>query len=283
MGTILKGKPVAEEIAARMQEDIAVLAKKGVTPTLLLIRVGNQADDVAYERSIVRNCEKNGIKALSDPIDAAADTAEVLAHIQRANTDKAIHGIMVFKPLPAGIDDGAVTAAIAPEKDIDCISERNIGRVFDGSAEIYPCTPQAVITLLAHYGIPLEGKNIAVVGRGMVVGKPLAMMLLKENATVTICHSKTQKLPQITKKADIVVAALGKARFLDKKYFSPNSIVIDVGVNFDEKEGKLVGDADFDGINVFVNAITPPTGGVGLVTTMTLLSHVVHCCKKLVQ
>jgi len=182
--------------------------------------------------------------------------------------------------MPAHLDQGRISKAIDPAKDIDCMSPENLEKVFEGNAAGFaPCTPKAVIEILKGYQIPLKGANIVIAGRSMVVGKPLAMLLLNEDATVTICHSKTKDMPAVTRNADIVVAAIGKARFMNSDFFNPDSIVIDVGIN-DTGDGKICGDVDYDQVIDKVKAISPAVGGVGSITTTILLSHVVQACEN---
>jgi methylenetetrahydrofolate dehydrogenase (NADP+)/methenyltetrahydrofolate cyclohydrolase len=190
---------------------------------------------------------------------------------------------MLFRPLPAHLDQDKVSKVIDPVKDIDCMSPENLEKVFEGGADGYaPCTPKAVVEMLKGHQIPLKGANIVIAGRSMVVGKPLAMLLLKEDATVTICHSKTKDMPAVTRNADIVVAAIGMARFMNGDFFSPHSVVIDVGIN-DAGDGKICGDVDFEPVIDKVKAITPAVGGVGAITTTILLSHVVQACEMSLQ
>lgn len=281
MAKLLKGKEVASSIKDKMKKDIEVLVNNGKIPTLGIIRLGDNASDISYERSIIKNCDNMGIKSKVFEKDIEVNTEEVVKLIQELNDDKEISGILVFRPLPKHIDEDIVRDSISPAKDVDCMHPLNLEKIFEGNMDGFaPGTPKAAMEILKHYQIPLEGKNVVVINRSMVVGKPLAMMLLNENATVTICHSRTQKLDEITRNADVVVVALGRAKFFDEKYFNENSVVIDVGVSVDEN-GKLSGDADLGKVEPLVDQITPVPGGVGAVTTSILLSQVVLACKNM--
>ncbi|GMG96105.1 bifunctional 5,10-methylenetetrahydrofolate dehydrogenase/5,10-methenyltetrahydrofolate cyclohydrolase [Tepidimicrobium xylanilyticum] len=281
MAEILKGNVVAKQIKEKMKRDIEELKKHDRIPTLAIVRLGDNPGDISYEKSIIKNCDNVGIKSVVYERDVNIKTEELIELIEELNKDNNISGILVFRPLPKHIDEEIIRNVISPEKDVDCMHPLNLERIFEGDMDGFaPCTPKAAMEILKYYDIPLEGKNVVVVNRSMVVGKPLAMMLLKENATVTICHSRTQNLEQITNRADVVVVALGKAKFFDEKYFNENSIVIDVGVSLDEN-GKLSGDADYGIVSPIVSKITPVPGGVGSVTTSILLSQVVLACKNI--
>jgi len=281
MSVILHAKPVVQAIKENIQQDISMLKGKGVTPVLGIIRVGSRPDDVYYENSIVKNCQSIGIRTQSYALDQNIEMKEFTAILQGINADPMIHGILIFRPLPQQLDENVIKHIIHPDKDIDCLNPLNLADVFEGNTGgLVPCTPAAVMETLKHYEIGLKGANVVVIGRSLVVGKPLSMMLLQENATVTICHSKTQNLPQIAREADILVAAMGKARFINDQYVSRQSIVIDVGIN-DPGNGQICGDVDYDAVQERVAAITPVPGGIGTVTTTILLKHVVMACKNL--
>ena len=281
MGMKLEGKPVVQGLRETLKERIQALGARGVTPTILIFRVGSREDDISYERGILKSCEALGIKSQVMPLLADIPMEELIKNIETANKDPEIHGIMLFRPLPAHLDQGKISKVIDPVKDIDCMSPENLEKVFEGSAAGYaPCTPKAVVEMLKGHQIPLKGANVVIAGRSMVVGKPLAMLLLNEDATVTICHSKTKDMPAVTRKADIVVAAIGKAMFMNSDFFNPDSVVIDVGIN-DAGDGKICGDVDFEQVIDKVKAITPAVGGVGSITTTILLSHAVQACEKI--
>ena len=281
MGVRLAGKPVVESLRENIKSRVASLGEKNIQPTLLLIRVGEREDDLSYERGILKNCDLLGIKINVMELPVEITMEELRKVFEEANQDSNIHGIMIFRPLPNHLDPEEIQNLINPAKDIDCMSPVNLEKVFEGNSDGFaPCTPKAVIELLKHYEIPLQGANVVVAGRSLVVGKPLGMLLLDENATVTICHSRTKDMPSVTAKADIVVAAIGKAKFMNADYFSENSIVVDVGIN-DDGNGSICGDVDYDAVFDKVKAITPAIGGVGLITTTLLLGHVVQACESL--
>lgn len=275
MAEVLKGNVVAKEIKEQMKNKLTELEKIGKYPTLGIIRLGNNPGDISYEKSIIKACDTIGIKSNVYEEETSLDTKGLIELMEKLNNDDNISGILLFRPLPKHIDEEAIKNAINPKKDVDCMHPLNLEKIFEGDLTGFsPCTPKAAMEILLFNNIDLEGKNVVVINRSMVVGKPLAMMLLEENATVTICHSRTKDLEEITNRADIVVTALGKPKFFDKKYFNENSIVIDVGVGIDS-EGKLSGDVDYDNVSDLVKMITPVPGGVGSVTTTILLNQVI--------
>lgn len=280
MGIKMEGKPVAEHLREKIKNRILNLETDQITPTLLLIRVGEREDDISYERGILKNCVLLGIKAYVKCLPSDVNMEDVIKVMEEANKDAMVHGIMLFRPLPSQLNLEVLSSIIDPVKDVDCMSPINLEKVFEGKHTGYaPCTPKAVIELLKFYEIPLKGANVTVAGRSLVVGKPLAMLLLDENATVTICHSRTKEMPMVTSKADIVVAAIGKAKFMTEEYFSEDSIIIDIGINDDN--GRICGDVDFDAVFGKVKAINPAVGGVGTITNTILLDHVVQACERL--
>lgn len=280
MAEILKGSPVAKALKEKIKLEVEKLKEKNVSPTLGIIRMGNRADDISYEKGVIKNCDSVGISARVFQIPADASMEEFIELLRKVNEDTNIHGILIFRPLPKHIDYEIVKTMIDPDKDIDCMHPLNLEKVFEGELDGFvPCTPKAVIEILKYYNIPLVGANVSIINRSMVVGRPLSMMFLGESSTVTICHSKTKDLPKVTAASDIVVAAVGKARMLGKDFFSENNIVIDVGIN-DAGEGKICGDVDYDQVFDTVKAITPVPGGVGSVTSAILLNHVVMAAKK---
>lgn len=281
MAIVLKGNVVATEIKEKMKSDIEELAKIGKVPTLGIVRLGDNPDDISYERSIIKNCDALGIQSKVFERNLDMTTEELVSLMEELNQDNNISGILVFRPLPKHIDEVKIRETISPDKDVDCMHPLNLEKIFEGNMTGFaPCTPKAAMEILLHNKVELEGKNVVVVNRSMVLGKPLVMMLLEKNATVTICHSRTKNLHEVTSKADVVVTALGKAKFFDEKYFNENSICIDVGISLDS-EGKLSGDIDYPVVSEMVSMITPVPGGVGSVTTSILLSHVVEACKRI--
>ena len=277
----LTGKPVVEHLRGNIKARVAKLKDRNIVPTILIIRVGNKEDDVFYERSILKNCSLLGIEGRVKELPKNVSMGELIKIIEDANDDENIHGIMMFRPLPEHLNQKEILEKINPKKDIDGMTPVSLEKIFEGDDSGFsPCTPKAVIEMLKYYDIPLQGANVVVAGRSQVVGKPLAMLLLKENATVTICHSKTKNMSSITLNADVVVAAIGKAKFMNEEYFTESSIVIDVGVN-DDGNGKICGDVDYDNAFGKVKALSPPTGGVGTITTTILLEQAVKACEML--
>lgn len=281
MAEILKGAPVANALTERLKESVNALRARGVTPTLAILRVGERADDLAYERGAMKRCDKIGIAVSSVTLPADVKQGALMAQIARLNSDSAINGVLMFRPLPPQLDEAAACEALLPAKDLDGITSGSAAALYSGAgAGFAPCTAEAVVALLKHYGVEIFGKNVAVVGRSLVIGRPVSMLLLGENATVTMCHSRTRDLAGVTRRADIVVAAMGKAEMLGAEYFTPGQTVIDVGINYSEAKGKLVGDVDFDAVEPIVAAITPVPAGVGSVTTAVLASHVVRAAER---
>lgn len=279
MTELLKGGPVAQAIRENLIEKIAMYREKGVTVRIAILRAGEREDDLAYEKRVLSNCEKLGIavRVLAFPQDVSQKEMEDA--LQSVNEDPEIHGVLLFRPLPASLNENKLARMIRPAKDIDCTNPENLNKIFQGEKDgFYPCTPEAVVEILKFYQIPMEGANISVINRSMVLGKPLAMMLMGENATVTVCHSKTRELQKITETSDIVVTGVGKANYFGKTFFSGKSVVIDVGIN--ASESGLTGDVDFEEVKEKVKAITPVPGGVGTVTSMILLRHAVNAAER---
>ena len=276
----LRGKVVADQIKEGLTKDIEELKAKGINPTIAVVRVGENDSDISYERAIVKASEAIGLMARLVTLKEATTTEELEAELVKLNNDKEVHGILMFRPLPKHIDQDRMQNVIAAEKDVDAMNPINLEKIFEGDPTgLEPATPRAAVEMIKGHGYELEGKDVVVINRSMVVGKPLSMMLLQENATVTICHSRTKDLKAHTKRADIVVTALGRPAMLDKSYFTEDSIVIDVGVGT-TADGKLSGDVNYDDVKDFVAAITPVPRGVGSITTTILLSQVVKACKN---
>ena len=281
MATIFKGAEVNSALNARIAADVEALKARGVEPKLGIIRVGERPDDLSYERTAEKRAEKLGVAVEKIVLPEDVSQAELLGVIKGVNENPLIHGVLLFRPLPKHLDEDAVCNALAPEKDIDGITDLSCAGVFAGKELGFaPCTPSACMEILEHYGVELRGKKAVVIGRSLVVGKPADMMLLKRNATVTVCHTRTADLPAVCREADVLIAAAGKARMVTADFVRPGQIVIDVGINWDEQEQKLVGDVDFDAVEPIVAAITPVPGGVGTVTTSMLIGHVVEAAKK---
>lgn len=275
MATLLKGAPAAKALTEQLQKRAEALTAKGVMPCLAILRVGAREDDLSYERGAMKRCEKVGVAVRQVVLPDTVTQSELLAEIDKLNRDDAVHGVLMFRPLPKTIDEHAVCEALLPAKDMDGITSGSLAAVYAGTKNGYPpCTAAACVELLRHYEIPLAGKRVVVIGRSLVIGKPVSMLLLAENATVTICHSKSQALPEICREADILVVAAGKAGMVGAESLRSGQIVLDVGIHVDA-EGNLCGDARFDEAEPIVEAITPVPGGVGAVTTAILAQHVV--------
>lgn len=279
MAELLKGLEVTRAMKEKMSLEVEQLNSRGITPTLGIIRVGSRPDDLSYEKGAIKRCESTGVKVKVFELDENISQEDFISKVKEINNSRDIHGILIFRPLPDHLNEEEVKFLISPEKDIDCMNPINIAKVFAGDESGFaPCTPEAVIEILDHYNIPVQGKNVVIIGRSMVVGKPLSMMLLKRNATVTICHTKTKNIKDIAKNAEILIAAAGKAKMVTKDYISPGTIVIDVGINVDET-GSLCGDVDLKDVSDLVDKITPVPGGVGTVTTSVLVKHVIRAAQ----
>ena len=280
MAKQLLGKEVTAALNEKIKENVAALKAKGIIPTLGIVRVGEREDDLSYERGATKRCETLGVACEKYLLPADVTQEKLLEVIHQVNQDDKIHGVLIFRPLPKHLDEAAVIQALAPEKDVDGITDGSMVGVFAGTKQGFPpCTPQACMEILDHYGIDCTGKKAVVVGRSLVVGKPAAMMLLKKNATVTVCHTRTVDMPSVVKEADIVIVAAGRAGVVDDRYVSSGQTVIDVGINVNE-EGKLCGDVAYDKVEPVVKAITPVPGGVGSVTTSVLVGHVVEAAMR---
>ncbi len=279
MGEIIKGKPVADKISEDLIKEIKGLNAKGINPKLAIVRVGERPDDLAYERGALSRSKKVGIEAEVKSLPEDISQEEFIEVIKELNQDKNVHGILIFRPLPNHLDENVIKNVIAPEKDVDCFSPVNQGKLYEGDKTGFPpCTPVAVMEIFNHYDIELEGKDCVVIGASNVVGKPAALLLLNENATVTICHIYTKDVAKLAREAEVVVVACGVPRLVKESWIGEGAIVIDVGINIDE-DGKLCGDVDFDAIKEKASMITPVPRGVGSVTTSILAKHVVKACK----
>ena len=281
MAELLKGAPVAAAITEELVGRVAALKEKGVTPTLAIVRVGERDDDLSYERGALKRAEKVGLGVRKFVLPADCSQDDLMAVIDEVNTDASIHGCLMFRPLPKTLDEAAACAALDPAKDVDCITEGSLFGVFANRPKGFPpCTAQAVIEILDHYGYELKGANVTVVGRSLVIGKPVSMMLQAKNATVTMCHTRTRDLAAECAKAEILVVAAGHIGTVGAASVAPGQVVIDVGINWDEAAGKLCGDVLFDEVEPIVAAITPVPGGVGSVTTAVLAKHVITAAER---
>lgn len=275
---LLKGAPVSAAIREWAAEEIKQL--QGSVPKLAIIRVGEKPDDMSYERSAVKKMETFGLRVQTFVFPKDISDEEFKEAFQKINKDQDVAGILLLRPLPGQIKEKEIEAMIDPKKDLDGISPVNIAKVFSGDPSGFaPCTAEAVIEILKANNISIEGKRAAVIGRSMVIGKPLSMLLLKENATVTICHTRTKELPEICRQAEILVAAAGKAGMVEESWVSDGAVVIDVGINVDEN-GKLCGDVDQASMESRNLLLTPVPGGVGAVTTAVLAKHLIQAARS---
>ena len=280
MAKQLLGKEVTAALNERISQQAAQLKEKGVTPALCIIRVGENPGDISYERGATKRCETLGVvcEKILLPEDVAQE--ELLRVIDDVNKNDKIHGVLLLRPLPGHLDQALIENALDPKKDVDCMTDGSMSGVFTGKTVGFPpCTAQACMEILDHYGIDCTGKRAVVIGRSLVVGKPAAMMLVRKNATVTICHTRTVDMPSVARQAEILIVAAGRAGIIGADYVSPGQIVIDVGINVNS-EGRLCGDVDYAAAEPVVDAITPVPGGVGSVTTSVLVGHVVEAAAR---
>lgn len=276
----LRGKPVADSITEKAKADIEDLKSKGVSPKLAVIRVGERPDDISYERGILKRFESAGCEYEVFTLPENCTQKELDDMFDARNDDDLVHGILLFRPLPKHLNDAHIRETVKADKDIDAMGIYNQAAMFAGDRNAFaPCTAQAVIEILHFYNIDLTGKKVTVVGRSAVIGRPVSLMLTFENATVTVCHTRTINITDELKKADIIVAAAGKAKMITADMTAQGQIIIDVGMNVDEN-GKLCGDVDFDGVAPSAEAITPVPGGVGAVTTSVLLQSTVKGAQR---
>ena len=280
MAQLLKGAEVVSALNERIKAEVSALASRGVVPTLAILRVGDKPDDLAYERGAIKRAETVGVAVRQIVLPETVSQESLLAEIERINADDTIHGCLMLRPLPKHIDDLRAREALLPEKDIDGITEGSLAGVFAGTKRGFPpCTAQACMEILRYYGIDPAGKRAVVIGRSLVIGKPVAMMLLGQNATVTICHTRTKDMPSETRRAEILIVAAGRAGVVGAEYVAEGQTVLDVGINFDAA-GKMTGDVDFAAVEPIVGAITPVPGGVGTVTTSVLMAHVTEAARR---
>ena len=283
MAKLLLGKEVNASINEEIKAKVEILKAQNITPTLGIIRIGEREDDIAYERGATKRCETLGVAYEKFLLPADAEEEEVLKTIDQVNKSEKIHGVLLFRPLPKHLNEDKIVNALAVEKDVDGITDLSMAGVFMGKDMGYaPCTPSACMKVLDHYGIDCTGKKVVVIGRSLVVGKPAAMMLIKKNATVTVCHTRTVDMPSVAKEADIVIVAAGRAGVVGADYVREGQTIIDVGINVNA-EGKLCGDVDYAAVEPIVDAITPVPGGVGSVTTSVLVGHVVEAAMRKVN
>ena len=278
MAKIIDGKAVSARVRAEVAAETAELKKQGITPGLAVIIVGDDPASRVYVNNKKKACAEVGFVSEEFALPADTDQSQLLALVKCLNDRSDINGILCQLPLPEGLDDKSVIKAIAPEKDVDAFNEENVGKIMIGEYHFLPCTPAGVMELIKESGVEVAGKECGVIGRSNIVGKPMAMLLLHENGTVTICHSRTKNLAEVTRRADILVAAVGKAKFVTGDMIKEGAVVIDVGMNRDEN-GKLCGDVDFASVEPKCAAITPVPGGVGPMTIAMLMKNTLMAAK----
>ncbi|MDF2839577.1 MAG: 5,10-methylene-tetrahydrofolate dehydrogenase/methenyl tetrahydrofolate cyclohydrolase [Clostridia bacterium] len=280
MDKILSGKEVSLYLMNRLKKRMLKLKCEGVVPAAAFIRVGSNRDDIAYQNSILKTCNSVGVTTVLHELEEETTTEALIKLITSLNEKNDIHGIMIFRPLPEAIDEELINSVISPYKDVEGMNPINLAKVFAGNyGGFAPCTAAAVMEILKYYNISLKGKHAVILGRSMVVGKPLSMMLLKEDETVTLCHSKTENIKEIARTGDVLVAAMGRLNAVGADYIKPGAIVIDVGINVD-KDGKIHGDVNFEEAEKIASLITPVPGGVGSVTTAILIKNIVKAAKN---
>ena len=279
MSNLLKGSVVASAITDDLIKRCEALKQNGIIPTLAMLKLGDDEADASYERNAEKRCEKVGIAVKHFNLAKTAPKSEVLGLIKQINEDDSIHALLMFRPIYDKELENEVSKLLDPKKDVDSMTPSSLSSVFLGRGEGFaPCTAQACIEILDYYGVELTGKNVTVIGRSPVVGKPLSMMLQNRNATVTMCHTKTKELSEISKNAEILVVAAGHPATVKADMVNNNQIIVDVGINV--VDGNLCGDVDFEAVSELVHAITPVPGGVGAVTTSVLAKHVIEACER---
>ena len=279
MAVIIDGKTVSAAVKEKVREEVLeFINETGKTPGLAVIVVGNDPASAVYVRNKHKACEASGMNSIQMPMPEETTEEELLSKIEELNTDPTVNGILVQLPLPKHINEERVINAISPLKDVDAFHPTNVGNIVIGKQTFLPCTPAGIIELLDYYNISVEGKECVVLGRSNIVGKPMMLLLLGKNGTVTVCHSRTKNLEEVTKRADILVVAIGKAEFITKNMVKPGAVVIDVGINR-LADGKLVGDVKFDEVSDIASAITPVPGGVGPMTIAMLMKNTLIAAK----
>ena len=280
MAVLLKGAAVARAIAEALKEEIDALRQRGIIPCLATVRVGEKDADLAYERGIAKRCEQAGVAVQRVALPADVRQSTLLAELNALNANSGVHGVLLLRPLSERFDDAAVCAAVSPEKDADGVTDASMAAIYSGAgAGFAPCTAEACLALLEHYGIPIDGKRALVIGRSFVIGKPVSMLLLRHNATVSIAHTHTRDLPALCREADILVVATGCAGLIGAEHVRAGQTVIDVGIHT-LPDGSLTGDVRFDEVAPIVDHITPVPGGVGAVTTAILCRHTIEAAKR---
>lgn len=278
MYKIINGKEVSSAVREQITSEVELLKKNGITPGLAVIIVGNDPASKVYVNNKKKGCEQTGMNSFEYALPEETTTDELIALIDKLNNDSDVHGILCQLPVPKHIDEEKVLNAISPEKDVDAFHPVNCGKVMTGDYKFAPCTPSGMIEMLKYYNIDISGKHCVIIGRSNIVGKPMAMLMLENNATVTICHSKTDNLSEIAKQADILVAAVGRPKFVTADMVKDGAVVLDVGINR-MSDGKLCGDVDFDNVASKTSFITPVPGGVGPMTITMLLKNTLEAAK----
>ncbi|MDN3438047.1 bifunctional methylenetetrahydrofolate dehydrogenase/methenyltetrahydrofolate cyclohydrolase FolD [Planococcus sp. APC 3900] len=276
---LIDGKAVSQKIKMQVKTRVEKLAQQGIVPGLAVVLVGEDSASLTYVKNKKKTCEALGMRSDLHQFPDTLTEQELLAKIDELNSDPGIHGILVQLPLPQQIDEFKVITAISPEKDVDGFHPISVGNMMIGKDAFLPCTPHGIMELLAHYGIDPAGKHAVVIGRSNIVGKPIGQLLLQKDATVTYCHSKTKDLANFTAQADILIAAIGRAKFIDRTFIKPGAVIIDVGMNRDEK-GKLCGDVDFEDVQETASFVTPVPGGVGPMTIAMLMENTLESAEK---
>lgn len=281
MAEILKGAPVTAALNENMTKEVACLKEQGIVPTLAILRVGERPDDLSYERGAMKRCETVGVEVRNVVLDADVSQEDFDAALTQLNEDDSVHGILLFRPLPKHLDGEKARCMLKPEKDVDGCTDGSLAGVFTNTKVGFPpCTAQAAMEILNYYGVDCSGKRAVVIGRSLVVGRPVSMMLMHKNATVTTCHTKTVNMPEITRQADILIVCAGQMESIGAEYLSEGQTVVDVGIGWNDEKGKLCGDVKFEEAEKVAGAVTPVPGGVGTVTTSVLVSHVVEAAKR---
>lgn len=276
---IINGKEISAAVKARIKDEVSLLKEKGISVGLAVILVGDNSASKVYVANKKKACEELGIVSYEYLLPAETTSKELLSLVEKLNNDNNVNGILCQLPLPSHLDEGEVIRAINPEKDVDAFHPVNVGKIMIGDYDFLPCTPAGVMEMLHYCDISVSGKECVVIGRSNIVGKPMSMLLLHENATVTVCHSRTKELTMVTRRADVLVSAVGKAGFVTRDMVKPGAVVIDVGMNRNS-EGKLCGDVDYDNVAPLCSAITPVPGGVGPMTIAMLMQNTLTAAKK---
>ena len=284
MAQLLSGREVASAMNDALLARTTALAERGILPTLAIVRVGENESDLSYERGAEKRAQKVGVDIRKIALPGDVEAEALLETIRALNDDDSVHGVLLLRPLPGHLkgDSQRICNALKPGKDVDAMTDLSSAGVYQGRADLGfpPCTPEACMKILHHYGISCAGKRAVVIGRSLVVGRPLAMMLMGEDATITLCHSKTPNLPEIARQGDILVTAAGRLGFVDAGFVRPGQVVLDVSVNWDPEKNAIAGDCVFAGVEPVVTAITPVPGGVGAVTSSVLMDHVITAAER---